>query len=470
MPEANGDAALVKAKPFFERAEDVAATENYDYAIEMYLEGLRRAPDALEEGHFKLRAMALIRQGRGGKKPSIVEKVKRSRGKEPLDRMLNAGYLLAKDPDNLSYADAMLKAAAAGGYNKVTEWLADLIFEANRGAEKPSLQSYILVKESYKAAEKFEKAISALRYIVEMKPGDGELDDELRSLSAQMTMKRGKYGTGNDFRDSIKDREAQAILHAQDSVIKTDDFKRIAVEEAKKNIKANPDLVKPVADLANALMALGTQESYDEAKEELSSAYGKFKDFSLKQLQNELEIKYLGRKIALAKSMLAEKPADQAVKKRLGALMKQLACVELDHYQSCVENYPTDLRMRYEYGIRLLRDKKYDEAIPMFQESQREPRRRMQSLDKMAVCFFMKGWYGDAIDIFTRAIESYEVQDDAIAKELRYNLARSYEQDGNTEKATEIYRGIAQLDFSYKDVRQRVEKLREQGKDKTSQS
>jgi hypothetical protein len=43
---------------------------------------------------------------------------------------------------------------------------------------------------------------------------------------------------------------------------------------------------------------------------------------------------------------------------------------------------------------------------------------------------------------------------------LRYNLARSYEQQGDAEKALEIYRRIAQLDFAYKDVRQRVDKLR----------
>ena len=52
----------------------------------------------------------------------------------------------------------------------------------------------------------------------------------------------------------------------------------------------------------------------------------------------------------------------------------------------------------------------------------------------------------------------------AVAKELRYNLGRSYEQQGDTEKALEIYRKLAQLDFGYKDVRQRIDKLRNPGK------
>jgi len=77
------------------------------------------------------------------------------------------------------------------------------------------------------------------------------------------------------------------------------------------------------------------------------------------------------------------------------------------------------------------------------------------------MCFFLKGWFADAIDVFTQAIESYKIKDDSIAKELRYNLALAYEEQGNNEKALEIYRKIAQLDFGFKDVRQRVDKLRE---------
>jgi tetratricopeptide (TPR) repeat protein len=81
-------------------------------------------------------------------------------------------------------------------------------------------------------------------------------------------------------------------------------------------------------------------------------------------------------------------------------------------------------------------------------------------MDKVGYCFFMKGWYADAIDVFRQAIESYEIKDDAVAKELRYNLARAHEELGDKEHALEIYRKIAQLDFCYKDVGARVDKLR----------
>ena len=69
----NGD--LSKAVPFFSRAEEVAATDNFDYAIDLYIEGLKRAPDAVEQGHKPLRYNAMVRQGKGGKKPSMFEKM-----------------------------------------------------------------------------------------------------------------------------------------------------------------------------------------------------------------------------------------------------------------------------------------------------------------------------------------------------------------------------------------------------------
>jgi hypothetical protein len=113
----------------------VADTDNFDYAIDLYLEGLRLSPDALEAGHAPLRKLSLIRQGKGGKKPSITKRMTHMGGKTPVDEMLNAEYLLAKDPDNLSDAESMLKAAVSGGYRRTGSWIADLVLQATKPAQ-----------------------------------------------------------------------------------------------------------------------------------------------------------------------------------------------------------------------------------------------------------------------------------------------------------------------------------------------
>jgi tetratricopeptide (TPR) repeat protein len=81
-------------------------------------------------------------------------------------------------------------------------------------------------------------------------------------------------------------------------------------------------------------------------------------------------------------------------------------------------------------------------------------------MGKIGLCFFMKGWFADAIDVLTQAIKFCKIKDDSLGKELQYNLARSYEEQGDTEKALNIYRKIAQFDFAYKDVHQRIDEFR----------
>jgi tetratricopeptide (TPR) repeat protein len=143
--------------------------------------------------------------------------------------------------------------------------------------------------------------------------------------------------------------------------------------------------------------------------------------------------------------------------------------MELEHYRLCVENYPTDLSVKFEYALRLVADKQYDQAIPLLQQAQRDPRRKLAAMSKVGFCFAEKGWLDDAIDVYTRAINSYEIKEDAVAKELRYNLGNAYEQQGAIDKALGVYRKIAQLDFAYKDVSERVDRLRNKENKSNSQ-
>ena len=460
LTEATDQQNLEAAKSFFEKARKAAERRQYDYAIDMYLSGLTRAPDALEEGHLPLCELGLQRRGRGGKKPSMMEKVKRMRGKTPLEQMLNAEYLFVKDPDNLAYAEAMLKAAVEGGYQRTGHWIANLIFQTNNALEKPSLQSYLLLKDCYAALGQYDKAVAACQRAVRMRPESKELADEYKNLSAELTMSKGRYGQEGDFRQSIRDSETQAKMYAQDRVIKTEDYRAKAVEEARRAYAREPDQDKNIFNLTQVLADLQTDEAESEAIQLLEDAYAGRDDFSFKERAGSLRIRQLRRKIRQAKKEVEARPQDAQAKARLNELSAALAAVELEHYRLCVENYPTDLGYKYEYAVRLMRDKRYNEAIPLFQEAQKDPRRKIASMDKIGYCFFLKGWYTDAIDVFTTAMESYEIKDDAIAKELRYNLARAYEEQSELTRALEVYRKIAQMDFGYQDVSERVDRLR----------
>ncbi|MBN1392770.1 MAG: tetratricopeptide repeat protein [Sedimentisphaerales bacterium] len=452
---------LAKAQAFFDRGKEAAEADNFDYAINMYLEGLRCAPDALQSGHIPLCELALRRQGKGGKKATMMERVKRMGGRTALEQMLNAEYLFTKEPDHLPYAEAMLKAAVAGGYKKTASWIANFVFQSNNAAAKPSVHTYVVLKDAYEAIGELDKAVAACMHACRIRPDDDALGDEYQRLSAELTVSKGKYDQDGDFRKSIKDRESQEKLQAQESFFKTDDYRLSAVKEAREAMAQDPNLPKNIFNLADALSDLLNDKSENEAIKLLEDAYKAKRDFRFKQKEGELRIKQLKRKLREAEKASETNPDDAQAKSKVKELSAQLNHAELEHYRLCVENYPTDLRFKYDFGIRLVRNKKYDDAIPLFQEAQRDPRHKISAMNQIGICFFMKGWFADAIEVFTRAIDAYDIEDDSIAKEMRYNLARCYQQQGDNEKALELYRKIAQLDYAYKDIRQQIDKLRD---------
>jgi tetratricopeptide (TPR) repeat protein len=254
------------------------------------------------------------------------------------------------------------------------------------------------------------------------------------------------------------------MLQSQDSVIKTVDYRKQAVLQARKKIQDGFTTVTNILELADTLFAMESDESEAEAINLLQNVYAQSKDFTFMKRLGEYRISKLRGQIRPLTESLRRQPNDPALQKQLGQLGHQLDEVELEHFNKCQQNYPTDLKFKYEYGRCLVKAQQFDQAIPMFQESQKDPRLKVASMDKMGLCFLLKGWIDDAIDIFQAAIENCINRDGAIAKDIRYNLARAYEENGDGPRALEIYRKLAQVDFSYKDIGQRIDNLRKDGK------
>ncbi len=469
MAEKYNKESLEKAELFFQRAQKVASSGNYEYAIEMYLEGLKYAPEEINRGHVPLYDLALKRKSEGGKKPTVMEKVKKLRAKEPLERMINSEYLLAKDPDNLNFAENLLKAAKEADLEKVVLWIADLAFQKNNSRDKPSVPIFLLLKDTYKEMEKPERALAALRCAIQRKPEDRELAVEYKNLTAELAMSKGKYDMGEDFRVSIKNRQEQEELQAQKANLKSEDFQQKAIDSARKQYQKDPSSSKNIFNLANTLAKTKKEELENEAISLLAKAADEQKNFAFEQRAGEIRINQLKRKLRKAQEILEKNPGNQKAKENVDFLSERIRKFELHFYKRCEENYPTDRKIKYQYASRLMDAGKFDEAIPLLQEAQRDPKYKIRAMNKIGLCFYEKQWYPDAVDIFKNAIESHKINSDEIAKNLQYNLAKTYEAREEKQKAFELYRKIAQIDFAFRDVRDRVDILRKELTGPTSQ-
>lgn len=453
-----------RAREFFAKAADVAYTLNYDYAVELYLDGLNYWPDAVEDGHKKLREIAIQRQSAGGKKSGFGDKskYKKGLGKTPRDEMLKAEYLLSKDPANLDHVASVIKGALGGGYRQTVLWFSDVLFDANLRADKPSFQKFVFLRDAYIGTESFARALQACQNALQFKPNDEALKQSAGDLTTQATMQKGKYDTDSDFRDSIQDRETQDKLHAQEDLagIRAVSAKAEAIERTRVEYEAAPTVPGKISSYVAALTATEQHEHEQQAMAVLEKAYESSSQFSYMQRRGEIAIRQLNRNIRVLREQLGKESDNAELKKEYSEALQTAMSAELEHYEKCVENFPTDMGLKYEYGLRLLKAKRYDDAIPMFQESRREPRRRIASLNSIGQCWFYKEWYPDAIETFQEALDALESKEDGLAKELRYNLGRAYEADSNPTEALNSFRKVAQIDFNYRDVKTRVDALR----------
>ena len=451
-----------RARDFFAKADKVAYTLNYDYAIELYLDGLSFWPSALTEGHFKLRDISVRRHAAGGKKSGFGDgsKYKKNPGKSPRDAMLKAEYLLSKDPENQGYMADFVKASLEAGFEEVCHWMSDLLLDANIKSGKPDFRIYTLLIEIYQKIESFKRAEQACQMACRLKPKDSALRDQLRDLSARAVMQRGKYDGDGDFRESIQNREDQEQLHAEELLISNDDVQKRSIASAKLEYDEDPTNQRSIDKYVTALCSTDKYEQEKIAIQVLEKAFKDTGQFFYRQRSNEIQMRQQSRQARELQIAYKNEPQNKEYAQKLKEMSIKMLQFELKHYTECVENHPTDRRYKFELGKRYLKAKKFDEAIPLFQEARGDPRFRTGSLSHIGQCFFYKKWFTDAIESFQEAFECVESKEGAMAKELLYNLGRAYEADGNDAEALTNYRRVTQIDFNYKDARDRVDTLR----------
>src|SRR3954453_11641604 len=119
-----------KAKAFFDRGTTVAGTGNFDYAIEMYLQGLAIDPEAVA-AHQTLRDISMKRKASGGKKLGMMDAFKLRSAKDDKQGLLNSEKLLAYDPGDIGHMMNLIENAVKGGFWDTVIWMGNLALRAN---------------------------------------------------------------------------------------------------------------------------------------------------------------------------------------------------------------------------------------------------------------------------------------------------------------------------------------------------
>jgi tetratricopeptide (TPR) repeat protein len=464
---ATSEANQAKARKWFARAKELVETRSYDYAIKCYIDGLTLCPEAVEEGHQPLRGCAAARHHGGGKKPSFTDTVKHSMNqKDPIKGMLNAEWLLAHDPMNVNYMEGLFKNADKARCDDTVMWIGHALGNAAEQEKKPSPKRFALLKEVYEelgdraqargeaemAEEAYRRGISAMNVQERLDPKDTSISNIRRDLSTKLTILKGKYQTAESFQESIRDREGQADIHDLERMVQSSGRLAELVAKAEREVEEHPGDWSKVGALVDLLCREDDKDNEAKAIAVLVGLYGQNKNYQYKSRADDIRMRQLQRAYRQAKAGGDEGAAREA-------RIKQLR-FELKVFKERTAKYPTDNRLKYEYGVRLFKARKLDEAIPILQVARADAKHRTQCDVFLGRCFYEKGYHHQAVSTLGKALDQHELPSSDEGKALRYWLARSHEAEGARDPALEQFGRLLEIDYNYRDVRARMDALR----------
>jgi hypothetical protein len=448
--ETNGSPNAGKGNAFFERADQVAETGNWDFAIAMYLEGISREPENLERGHKPLRKVSINRKAQGGKPAGIIDQLKRRPCKDPVRNLVNAEYLLSKDPGSVQKMMQVLHAARKCNLVGLGHWISLIILESQRQAKKPSKRILMDLIGAFESAKDFSMSVQACDMAMQVDPNDGELRDRMRSLSALYTIDKGKFEEEGDFTKGVDDLEAQQKIQKKDALVKDEEYLIEQIKKCRQEYLDNPHVAGKINNVVDALLKIENESYENEAIDILAKAHKDSSAYQFKMRIGEIRMRQMSRRFRQLRDSGDTAGATEQAQRQLA--------FELDEYKERCANYPTDLGLRFELGRRQFIAGQYDEAIASLQTAKRDPRRSMRASSLIGQALVKKGWLSMAVETFEKALETESTEE--FTMELRYFLGDVLESMGQFDRALEQFSTIAQLDYNYRDVRHRIENVR----------
>lgn len=448
-----------KAEAFFKQAAVKASAGQFDYAIELYLQGLKFDPEAVT-AHQSLREIALKRRVSGGKDLGMFEKMKMRYGKDPVDNMITAERFLSFDVGNTGRMLELLNHAVDAGCYDTVRWIGPMLLRANLDSGKPEISKFMALKDAYMTTKDWAHATDAAGHALKMRPSDMDLQSEVKNLAAQQTMSAARYGQGGSFRDSVKNMDEQTKLMNADKDIRSVDALTAAINAAREEYQREPNEAGKINKLVEALIKTESPDHENEAIEILDKAYTTTGQFRFRFSVGKIKIQQLKRMDRSMREQIAKAPKDEGLRQAYLEFRRDRNEEELKEFTLASEAYPTDLSLKYEMARRQIELGQHAEAIPLLQHAVQDAKLRVEATIELGKAFLNAEYLDEAVDTLKNLSESYQLTGDLKFKEINYWLGRALEARGDAADAIKCFSKVAMSDFNYRDVQVRLKALR----------
>ncbi len=438
----------------FQRGTQSAAT-NLDYAIEMFQQCVLGDPG---NAIYLQNLLGVLRKKHGGKSrgPGLSglfnvgakAGMKKAAAAAQWGEVLKQGLAILKtNPFDhsclLAMADACgnllqietqrvyLKAALDAAPSEVEVNRQCARFLADRGEFDQAIACWVRVSNVKNFAEEAQKEIARLQVEKTIVAGHG------------LAGRGGAAKAGSGGEPTATDRAA----------------------ELKALIRTKPTEIENYLELADLHDRSGSIADAEKTLLDALAASGN--DLKVREHLEDRQMRWARQRILVAEKRL-EAEDTETTRATLDKLRQQLLKLEIDVYSARTSRYPENPTWKYELAMRLKAAGNFGEAIRHFQDSLQDPRKRGQVSLELGECFQKIKQYQLAMRNYATAVDLLTDRELELRKRALYRagvLAAGLE---DVDLAKKHLSTLAGLDFGYRDVAQRLDKLDSIGHNKGS--
>lgn len=461
-----------KAAKFFASARVAQDTTNYEYAMTLWLEGLRHDPSNAASLQTFFRSCASFLASKEGAKGASRETLRKFGGsKSDLDRYLASLLHTGMRPAESSPAVRSAEAAAKLGLRDSAIWLGDRAMVIGRAEKRPRQDTFVDLVELFQSLSTFDKAVQAGEIAVHLNPSDSRLAARVRNLAAESTMSRSGFdqtGQEGGFRSNIRDSEQQKRLDEGERVVKTEQVMERLIADAKGAYEANPTDKPAIKDFVKRLLERERPADIEAALAVLDRAHKQTQEVQFRIQAGDIRLRLARQRHKALEAKTKAAGDDPLAAEELDQARKNLTSAEIAEAEARVAAYPSDRVMKFELGKRLYEAGRYEDSIGLFQEAKGEPKQRVKVEQYLGHAFLKIAFHDGAIMSFRAALEGAGAADGELGMEIRYGLMAALqgkaEESGDlgaAEEADKLASGIAIQQFNYKDTRVRREQIKQ---------
>jgi tetratricopeptide (TPR) repeat protein len=295
---------------------------------------------------------------------------------------------------------------------------------------------------------KLHEALAFYEMALKVDPRDQEALKARKDLAAEGALKSTGIETAQSSRELIKDKSLAQKLEQQSRIqLSPEELDRqiAATEEELQQKSGDPALLRRMGKLLEQKKDLrGALECLESAAQKLPDDQDLLDQVG--DLRLRVQESFVQKAIARGDSAAAER-AERALNDARAA-----------EYRRRIDKNPADLGLRFSLGSALCELRDFDAAIAELQQAVKDPRKKAEAMFLLGRAFRGKGLPDLALGQYEKALAA--AGQATLAKDALYEMGGLCEEQGKRDAALLHYGRILEQDIGYRDVAQRVDRLK----------